>query len=132
MNKIIGLLISIIMVSCGPGKCEEGSDAVKLARSFSESEYANMFAAMEELKRISPQVPIYPVDGNFEIPSALQALNPKKISIERKSPGVNLEGCFDHYVIMIFHGLNSDTGTISLTWGEGPTAGSQELWRRSR
>ena len=43
-----------------------------------------------------------------------------------------LRGCFDHFVIMQIDGIgrrkDKENPAIILTWGEGPTSGSEILW----
>jgi hypothetical protein len=64
-------------------------------------------------------------------PPAIRALAPRVVHVVDR-PRIVLEACFDHFVIMSFHGLPGDPlggePSIELVWGEHSDAGSKTLW----
>ena len=87
---------------------------------------------MEKLSK-SEQAPFWEImtddEGKFPEPfSDIQASR-----VRPKDENIMLNGCFDHYVYLHFHGFESNkqyypNREIILSWGEHDNSGDEVLW----
>lgn len=126
----VRLLLSSVclatLAACGQVTCDEDHPAVASARSIAPSEWARLFSEAETVARADADG-----TGIVEMKSRLSArfeISPLALRMFPGHASIKLAGCYDHGVRLVMHGLNSPQRRIELTWGEGPTSGSQVLW----
>jgi hypothetical protein len=115
-------------------KCGEDSEAVFYARSLSQERLEKLYKDMERYS-IKDNLPLdgYQVyQKDSEVPDEFNDL--KVVKIRPFEGNIMIEGCFDHYVYLDFHGFgllkeSRPERKIVLRWGEHTGAGSEVIWR---
>ena len=131
---IIVFFYPVISFLSNSENCDENSKAVAFARSLSQERLNKLFTDIKELKTSGKTLYyIYDAKGAATIPTQFKDLNLKKIDGLRQSKFVKvmLEGCFDTFVFLYIYGVDEGEAKIVLTWGEGPFAGEQVLWKKN-
>ena len=113
--------------------CGEDSEAVAYARSLSPDRLEKLYRDMEVYSQRN-DIPIdgYQVgDERHKIPEAFSDLKVRRI--RPREGNIMVEGCFDHYIYLRFHGIGmfaeSEEKKIVLNWGEHPPhTGTEVLW----
>lgn len=116
------------LAGCGNVICDEGHSSVAMARSVSRKDWAQLFSEAETIARARP--PIY---ENTPVKTPLPQFDLSPLAFVRHTDdqaSVKLAGCFDHGVYLSLEELNTPQGRIELSWGEGPSSGSQVVWSR--
>ena len=148
MNKLLKYLWSVLVTICvvfgmlfvamiflfddAATSCGEDSESVAYARELPDQRLAKLYYDIEKYSEDS-STPYSDLkagsEGKFPEPfSDIHA-----IRIRPKQENIMLNGCFDHYVYLSFHGLKSNREykpkrQIVLSWGEHERAGSEVVW----
>lgn len=134
--KLLVFAIIAPLVSCrGIGfTCDEDSRAVAAARALDGARLERLYADAEELFRKTPTSRLGPVEVS-PIPDEFKDIDP--ILMRVHSDGIfpdsvllRLKGCLDHHVDLHVNSIAKADASITVSWGEGPTAGDEVLWRR--
>jgi hypothetical protein len=131
---LFGVLLITMMFLFGNAatSCGENSDSVTYARGLSKERLAKLYYDMERFS-LDPTTPYSDLrpnnEGIFEEPFS----DIKAGRIRPKEENIMLNGCFDHYVYLSFHGFESNKAfypkrQIVLSWGEHDSVGSEVLW----
>ena len=131
----IGVLLvaGVLLFGAFAPSCQEDSEAVAYARSLSQERLTKLYADMETLST-SDSLPIdgFKRHGEELLPPPFSDL--KVVKVRPYEANIMVEGCFDHYVYMDFHGFGINKEfypepKIVLRWGEHDSVGSEVLWK---
>jgi len=129
---VLTILLPLTIIGCGDKNeivCDEDHPKVKFARQLSGERLKALFDEMKKLKQENNTLPHEMGSKNMPIPEPFKDINPIIIHSERALPTIVLKSCFDHYIMLLFYGINEkEEKKIVLMWGEGPTLGKQILW----
>ena len=104
------------------------------ARALDGARLERLYGDAEKLFRKTPvrrndRVKVSPVPDEFK--------DIKPVLIRVYAGGVfpnrvqlRLKGCLDHHVDLDVNSIGTADANISVSWGEGPSAGSEVLWKR--
>ncbi|MCU7844078.1 MAG: hypothetical protein KZQ93_09585 [Candidatus Thiodiazotropha sp. (ex Monitilora ramsayi)] len=114
----------------GATECDEDSRAVRYVRSLPEDRFARLYKDMESYSE--KDIFEYENFGSNTFPDEFNDL--EVVRIRPKDGNIMVNGCFDHYVYLEFHGLGRGhkrqmKPAIQLRWGEGPTSGTEIVWQ---
>lgn len=119
-----------LLLGCDGTQCDEQSEKVKFAKSLSQERLYSLFESIKKYRSEGHTHPFEKGSQHSPIPKEFSDIDPLKIRVERKLPTIMLEGCFDHFVLLLFYGVEEEgKGKILLQWGEGSTGGRQLLWQ---
>ena len=123
-------IVMIFIFVSGSTSCNEDSESVAYARGLTKQRLTQLYHDMEKLSK-SEQAPFWEImadEGKFPEPfSDIQANR-----VRPKDENIMLNGCFDHYVYLHFHGFESNkqyypNREIILSWGEHDNSGDEVL-----
>ena len=121
MTRFLCFLLALSLLGCtGDVTCDGDHESVISAKSLSTERLATLYRDSISLLGTESGIHISP------IPRELSDLDP--IYVKRIGDSwldIKLAGCFDHGV---FVRADSESGRITLRYGEGPTWGEEILW----
>ena len=118
------------------GDCSASSPKADKVRAISKSDFADMHAAMRELRKSKKDETGFSMESFSEenIPSEFHALNCISITWDDYYCNARLEGCFDHHLDVVFHGtgesmeFQNGPPRIELVSGEHESRRVEVLW----
>lgn len=131
---IFGVMIVVFMFLFGNAatSCGEDSESVAYARGITKDRLAKLYYDVEKFS-LDPDTPYSDLKTDSEgvFPEPFSDI--KAVRIRPKEENIMLNGCFDHYVYLSFHGFESNKDyypkrQIVLSWGEHDGAGSEVIW----
>jgi hypothetical protein len=131
---IFGVMVVVLMFLFGDTatSCSEDSVSVAYARGLSKERLAKLYYDVEK-SALNPDEPYSDLKPNIEgvFPEPFSDI--KAVRIRPKQENIMLNGCFDHYVYLSFHGLADNKEfyperQIVLSWGEHDRAGNEVIW----
>ena len=131
LRVLVVLACWLAMSSCSEVVCDEDSTEVAFARQFPQSRWERLVLDARHLKGAVSDVLGAPVGDLSSTPAELADLKPVDAKFYGDTLAVKLKGCFDHHIYLITDFHPPGTETVILQWGEGPTFGSEVLWRAS-
>ncbi len=131
---LFGVMFVVVIFLFGDAatSCGEDSESVTYARGLSKEQLANLYYDVERfsLESDTPYTGLKK-DSEGVFPKPFSDI--KAVKIRPKQENIMLNGCFDHYVYLSFHGFESNKKffpkrQIVLSWGEHNGAGSEVIW----
>ncbi len=130
---IFGITLVVLMFQfSGATSCGKNSESVTYAKTLPKERLGKLYYDIEKLA-LSTDVPYSELKKNGEgiFPEPFSDI--QAVRIRPKEENIMLNGCFDHYVYLSFHGLESNKKfypkrQIVLSWGEHEGAGSEVIW----
>ena len=131
---VSGVMFVLMIASFGDAatSCGEDSESVAYARGMSDERLAKLYYDIERFS-LDPNTPYSDLEKDSEGVFPPPFSDIKAARIRPKQENIMLNGCFDHYVYLSFHGLDSNKEfypkrQIILSWGEHDGAGSEVIW----
>lgn len=125
-------VVMMLLLGDAATSCGEDSESVSYARGLSKERLAKLYYDMERFS-LDPATPYFDLKSDSEgvFPEPFSDI--KAARIRPKEENIMLNGCFDHYVYLSFHGFESNKQfhpqrQIVLSWGEFDGAGSEVVW----
>ena len=121
MNRLRYLLLAVLLQGCfGDAACDSDHESVLLAKSLSEERLAALYEDSKRLILESPSSDFSRVHAELD---DLEPVYSKRTG--NTSFSIKLAACYDHGT---FLNIDTDAGEITVTYGEGPSAGRELLW----
>ena len=128
---MLGLTIAICLAACGDVTCDEDSPEVAFALQLPDERWERLVTDVRQLRAVDPDGWWSQTGNTPGIPPVLIDLKPVDAKFRNDELFIKLKGCFDHHVMLTVDLGETGEESVSLQWGEGPTAGRQVLWRAS-
>ncbi|WP_232522440.1 hypothetical protein, partial [Marinimicrobium alkaliphilum] len=126
------MFIVVIFLGGAATSCGEDSESVAYARGMPDERLARLYYDMERFSLDSASLySELKADSEGVFPEPFSDI--KAVRVRPKQGSITLNGCFDHYVHLSFHGFESNKEfypkrQIVLRWGEHDGAGSEVIW----
>lgn len=132
------LTVFASLAGCGDLSCDGNDPVVVAARALSEERLERLYADAEHVIRTKPKVlGEYWDDTDGPVPEWFKDFKPIKIRVQSRkrssfpqSVSLMLKGCFDHYIYLDVTSIGTADARIEIKYGEGPSSGTEVLWRR--
>ncbi|WMS87135.1 hypothetical protein [Pleionea litopenaei] len=129
---VIILVALFVLLSVKANSCGEDSDSVMFARGLSQDRLSKLYYDVERFS-LDSNTPYFGLnrDESGLFPEPFSDIEAELV--RPKQENIMLNGCFDHYVFLRFHGFESNKEyypkrQIVLSWGEHDNAGSEVIW----
>jgi hypothetical protein len=130
----VGFALLLLMVP----DCGADSKQARMAKALSQERLASLHHAMKQLWAAIPEQERGFASMKFsgeKIPREFGGLHARWVGIHHGSSIIRLQGCFDHHLDLVFHGVGEPTGPvvepprIDLRSGEHAMMRTETLWR---